>query len=379
MSVTRIRAYIGPGNKDMFLSRVFGRTTPSHSASRQRALPRAIRVAALVGLLALGILGQPLQTPQAGTSQRGPRPEVSLSTESPGWDQALAAVLSAFDKADVVALAASRGIAGSELRLRLIRHPDFPNKARFIVVEWANSLYQPILDRYIQGENVPLTELQRVWRDQTQVGSWDSPIHAEFFTAVREINEKLPKAKQLRVLGGDPPIDWSKVHSRAEYGLFADGERRDDSLVMIVRDQVLRGHGKALVIYGGAHFGGLQQSNPGRVFVVNILGGSGPGYESLDKTLHSEQRPVLLSLRGTPAGNLAANQFSWGARRFVQGKEVPLFPPTTTLGDLADACFYFGHSVDVSGQDPEPDPAIYAGTPYGAEILRRRQILNTKR
>src|SRR5262249_34953748 len=158
----------------------------------------------------------------------------------------------------------------------------------------------------------------------------------------------------------------------------ADGERRDDSLVSIVGDQVLRAHGKALVIYG-AHFGGLEQRYPGRVFVVNMLGGSGAAYESLDKALHTEQRPVLVSLRGTPAGRLAANQFSWGGRRFVQGKEVPLFPPTTTLGDLADACLYFGHSVDIPDPDPDPDPAIYAGTSYGAEILRRRKILDTKR
>jgi len=342
-------------------------------------VPRAIGGAAFVGLLALGILGEALRTPQAEATQRGPRPEVLLPTESPGWDRALTGILSAFDKADVVALGASRGTAGSELRLRLIRHPDFPNKARFIVVEWANSLYQPILDRYIQGEDVPMTELQRVWRDQTQVASWDSPIHAEFFTAVREVNKKLTKSKQLRVLGGDPPIDWSKIHSMADYSMFAGGERRDDSLVAIIRDQVLRVHGKALVIYGNAHFGSLQQSNPGKVFVVNLLGGSGPGYESLDKAIHSEQRPVLLSLKGAPAASVPANQFSWGMRRFAQGKEVPLFPPTTTLGDLADACFYFGHSVDCPGQDPEPDPAMYAGTPYGAEILRRRQILNTKR
>jgi len=67
--------------------------------------------------------------------------------------------------------------------------------------------------------------------------------------------------------------------------MFAGGERRDDSLVAIIRDQVLRVHGKALVIYRNAHFGSLQQSNPGKVFVVNLLGGSGPGYESLDKAV----------------------------------------------------------------------------------------------
>ena len=88
---------------------------------------------------------------------------------------------------------------------------------------------------------------------------------------------------------------------------------------------------------------------------------------------------MLLTLRGTPPGSLQADQFSWGMRRFSQGKEVPLFPPTITLGDLADASFYFGHSVNYPDEDPVPDPANYSGTPYGAEIERRRQILNTKR
>jgi hypothetical protein len=300
---------------------------------------------------------------------------VPLPAESPGWDNALAGILAAFDKADIVALGATRGMGGSELRLRLVRHPDFPNKARVIVVEWGNSLYQAILDRYVRGENVSTVELQRVWRDQTQVASWDSPIHEAFFAAVREINQKLPKAKQLRVLGGDPPIDWSRVHSMADYSVFAGGERRDDSLVSIVHDKVRQEHEKVLVIYGGAHFEALEKSNPGKVFVVNMLGGSGAGYERLDTTLHTEQRPVLVSLNAAPAGRLAANVFSWGFRRFVQGKEVPQFPPTTTLADLADACLYYGRGVEVPGQDPAPDPAIYAGTPYGAEIARRRQIL----
>ena len=85
------------------------------------------------------------------------------------------------------------------------------------------------------------------------------------------LRSSIQESRQLRVLGGDPPIDWSTVHSRAEYGLFADGERRDDSLAAIVRDKVLRDHGKTLVIYGNAHFERLQQNNPGKVFVVNLL------------------------------------------------------------------------------------------------------------
>jgi hypothetical protein len=221
-----------------------------------------------------------------------------------------------------------------------------------------------------------LEELQQVWRNQTQIASWDSPIYAEFFAVVREINQKLSPDHQLHVLGGDPPIDWSTIQTIADYMSFAGGEHRDESLASVLRNQVIKNHEKALVIYGSAHFRAVEESAPGKVFVVNAQGGSGPGYEAFEKALHSRERPVLLSLRGTPAASFPANRLSWGARRFVGGKEVPLFAPGVTLGDLADACVYFGQVADA---DPEPDPAIYRGSPYGAEIARRRQILDTKR
>jgi hypothetical protein len=37
------------------------------------------------------------------------------------------------------------------------------------------------------------------------------------------------------------------------------------------------------------------------------------------------------------------------------------------LGAAIDACVYFGNSADVAMR-LNPDPAIYQGTPYGAEI-----------
>ena len=39
--------------------------------------------------------------------------------------------------------------------LSLIRDPTFPKKVNDIEVECGNSLYQPVLDRYIAGDDVP--------------------------------------------------------------------------------------------------------------------------------------------------------------------------------------------------------------------------------
>jgi hypothetical protein len=98
-----------------------------------------------------------------------------------------------------------------DLIFGLIRNPAFPNKVNDVVVECGNSLYQPILDRYIAGEDVPLTEARQVWRNA------DQPICGGFFEQLypllRAINQKLPLGKRLRVLAGGLPIDWERVKS----------------------------------------------------------------------------------------------------------------------------------------------------------------------
>lgn len=317
---------------------------------------RAILGVSLLAFTFYVAVGQSAAPRQVGTSVRDVRPDVRLPAESAGWDAVLEGVLSAFDKADVVALgeAHSRKV-DSDLRNRLIRHPDFPNKAHVIVVEFGNSFYQPILDRYIDGQDVPLAEVQKVWQNSTQLGL-ASPVYEQFLAAVREVNRQLPTTKRLRVLAGDPPRDWSKEQTPADRARY--NTLRSASPVSILRDQVLKKGDKALVIYGSGHLwhgdGGitkaLQEDIPGRVFVAETLapvsnGGTGPEFDNLDKalqslegTLPSRERPVLVSLRGTLAARLPANPFFLGQA---------MLSPDVTLGDIDDACVYFGRTTDV--------------------------------
>jgi hypothetical protein len=191
--------------------------------------------------------------------------------------QAVERLLLAFDSADVVALSDHHlSKVDSDLRIHLVRHPDFPRKAQAIVVECGNALYQPLLDRYINGGDVPISQLQQVWQNTTQVGRvFDSPVYAIFLATVRDVNRRLPAAKRLRVFAGDPPIDWSKVKTNAEFQAIV--VHRDDFPLSIIRDQILKNGQKALVIYGGAHLRstasmvrGLEQSHPGKLFVYLI-------------------------------------------------------------------------------------------------------------
>jgi hypothetical protein len=120
-------------------------------------------------------------TQQAASQQRTlpSMPDLSVSPPPPATKAntpkpkpAQNAVLDLFRKYEVVGMSVDHGEKDlDDFVLALIRNPEFPNKVNDIVVECGNSLYQPILDRYIAGEYVSLTEVRPVWRDTTQCQS----------------------------------------------------------------------------------------------------------------------------------------------------------------------------------------------------------------
>src|SRR5215468_2603756 len=177
------------------------------------------------------------------TSLLAQQPKVRLPDESTGIDGMARTLASAFDQADIVALGeAHRRKLDSDLRIAVVRNPDFAKKVRFIVVEFASTTEQSTLDRYIRGENVSRTQLEQVWKTTTQAanGIWDDPIYADFFAAVRDVNSKLPADARIRVFGGDPGP--------------GDNRSREIAAVSVLKQQALQKHGKALVIYGATHF-----------------------------------------------------------------------------------------------------------------------------
>ena len=127
-------------------------------------------------------------------------------------------MLDAFDRYEVVAMPAGHGEKDlDDFILHLIRNPVLADKVNDIVVECGNSLYQPTLDRYIAGEDVSISDVSPVWRNTTQSMCGFSAFYAELFPLIRRINQGLPPGKRLRVLAADPPIDWTKVHTTAEF------------------------------------------------------------------------------------------------------------------------------------------------------------------
>ena len=76
-----------------------------------------------------------------------------------------------------------------------------------------------------------------------------SGFFEQLFPLVRTINQKLPPNKRLRVLAGDPPIDWDQVKR------LADLEKidRDANIASVMEKEVLSKHRKALMLFGVFH------------------------------------------------------------------------------------------------------------------------------
>jgi hypothetical protein len=198
------------------------------------------------------------------------------------------------------------------------------------------------------------------WKTTTQTnGVWDSPVYADFFAAVREVNKKLPANARIRVLAGDPPR--------------GSGMDRDASAVSILKEQVIEKHGKALVIYGAGHLfqafprsvtgitNALDADYPGRTFVVITQGGPYAEYDKFEGALKTWVRPVLVSLGRSPFRDFTAEEFlGRGNKRLVNGEWVNAYQGSRlTLGQMADAYIYLGST---SGADLRLSPDRQTGS-----------------
>src|ERR1019366_6582043 len=170
----------------------------------------------------------------AGSAPAAPQPAAAEPTvmqppnpqgSNPQPEDAQTAILAAFDKYAIVAGMGVTNKDTDDLILALIRNPAFAAKVNDIAVECGNALYQPMLDRYIAGEDVPLAAVRPVWRNTTQPSCSFSAFYEELFPLVRRSNEKLPPERKLRMLACDPPVDWSRVQSAEDLRPFTARDR----------------------------------------------------------------------------------------------------------------------------------------------------------
>ena len=194
---------------------------------------------------------------------------VSIALASAQPEDAVTAILAAFEKHSVVAL--GEGAHGNEeghaFRLALLRDRRFTSTVNDILVEFGSGRYQQLMDRFVNGEDVSRDELRHVWQDTTVEGTvWDRPIYEEFFRAVREVNASLEPGRRLRVLLGDAPIVWEQVRTREDLRHW--GMKKDRFAGETIKKEVLANGRRVLVIYGDGH---LQGRGFAPASLINVL------------------------------------------------------------------------------------------------------------
>ncbi len=338
-----------------------------------------------------------------------PRPTITGTDPKP--QDAAKAILTAFDRYEVVGMGAAHGNQDlDDFILNLIRNPELPGKINDIVVECGNSLYQPILDRYIAGEDVPLDQARQVWRNTTQPMCSVSAFYEQLFPLVRRINQRLPPGKRFRVVAGDPPIDWSKVKTRDDaWGSLKRNPpepatlwrfmERDTTAASVMEKEVLSKHLKALMLFGVGHLyhshGGpmlsasavemYEKNYPGVTLVIADHAGFG-SYTPMEKYNDEfESRmaawpiPSLVEdLPGTWLADLLDKTHSGGGVLIRFGKDVnrtesamesSAVPPSR----MVDAYLYLGPR-DLLLKDPHP-AEIFLDKEYMAEMKRRAAVM----
>ncbi len=237
-------------------------------------VPRVAQIAIFFVIMMLAI-----STANRAQTQQSTKPTGS----EPVPEAAIPAILAAFDKYEVVAMPEDHGLKDlDDFIFALIRNPAFPDKVNDVVVECGNSLYQPLLDRYIAGEDVPLMEARKVWRIPPLCSGWGSGFFEQLYPLLRAINQKLPPQKRLRVLTGGLPIDPEKVKSFEDILKLGP---RDAHIASIMEKEVLSKHRKALVLFGTFHLlhmsevrasavSRYEKDYPDVTFVISELTGS---------------------------------------------------------------------------------------------------------
>ena len=303
----------------------------------------------------------------------------------------VAAIVDAFRTHSVVAVTAGHGEERGYAFMQLLIHdPRIISAIDDIVVEEGSARYQDVVDRFLRGEKVPIESLRHVWRDTTQPGLGYDKQWEEFYQTLRSINASQPAAHKVRVLLGDPPIEWENVKTPEEHRRWI--EMRDTFPADLIQREVIAKGRHALLTYGSMHFqrknlvANYESEGPAETIVSRLENKYGAkvftiftgDISSLQPDAASWPSPSLAIIRGTMLGAADFTKYypSEAMGRFPIKDGQPDFSApipkelwkTLRAEDQFDAVLY-------TGNGPSPhvdlDPARCAEKAEFQEHLRR--------
>ena len=276
-------------------------------------------------------------------------------------------IMEGFARHPLVAFSEPRHGAGGtkDFLALLIRQPAFAGTVQDLVVEFGNARYQDVVDRYMAGEPVARDQLKRAWEETTiATGMWQAPMYEAVLADLRAVNLTRPPHQRLRVLLGDPPIDWSVVRGPADEDM---NDWRDAHFAWVIEQQVLKKQHKALIWIGGAHVS-RQVRFPESL--IHLLDRRAPGSTlvvvAVDPT--DTEPGVSARLRRWPPLSAVTVRDTWLGQ--LEVTSVGMRHSTGTVEENVDAVVVW----DPASRAADESPRIDEASPISAELRRRRAL-----
>ena len=312
---------------------------------------------------------------------------LTLSPASARSRTAIGEIARQFDRHPLIMIGElHRGFETHAFLQQLLRAPVFICKADDVVVEFGNSRLQALADDYVSGGEVSEAQLQSLWRETAVPLTWNSPVYRQIYETVRDINRTHLCPHPIRILLGDPPLDWTKVQTAKDLEPFSD---RDGSYAEVVEREVLAKHHHALLIAGKLHALKLlpqdmqseypdptvaqliEREHPGALFAIVTV-----PQAAAARALNMAEAPSFRPVRGTTLARADFQLTDYNgtvALGSVNGRASAEMLPDRhwpRMAEVVDGLLYLGgnHSV-------YPAPTIYLDPAYQQELRRRAAII----
>jgi hypothetical protein len=203
-------------------------------------------------------------------------------------------------------------------------------------------------------------------------------VYEQFFRNVRSLNRGLAREQRIRVLLGDPDVDFARIRSAADRHRLPRPGTRETFYAGVVEREVLAKGRHALLVIGSDHLRRgehandnphqpnvgtlLEHRHPGDLFIVDAL----PFNERDGDEVHDRVEDVL---RSSPRPSLATLEGTWlGA----QPMTYRALEDGLTYGEQVDAVLWLGPETTLTAS--QADPSLYRSGAYAAELQRRSRI-----
>ncbi|MCH1926074.1 hypothetical protein L9G74_13985 [Shewanella sp. C32] len=133
--------------------------------------------------------------------------------------------------------------------LAFLAEPQHWQQVDDIAVEFGNSRYQAVADRYVvDGAAMDLSQVRPIWRDTLYFMAWQYDVYEQLVQQLRQWNQT--RTHKVRLVLAEPPLDWSSLTAQ---GWQQQVAQREQGYVQIITQQVLQPKRRGILLFGTFH------------------------------------------------------------------------------------------------------------------------------